>query len=443
MKVETHNHPTAIAPYAGAATGAGGEIRDEGATGRGGKPKAGLTGFNVSHLHLPDMPEKWEQSGKISTKEYGKPDRMASSLEIMTEAPLGSANFSNEFGRPNLCGYFRSFQLDTSKEQDGSEMRGYHKPIMIAGGYGNIKRNLVEKNGIQEGDLLIVLGGPAMQIGLGGGAASSVDSGELDEGLDFASVQRDNAEMERRCQEVIDRCWSLAGDDVESSNSGKDGNPIVSIHDVGAGGLSNAMPELVDDHDMGAHLNLRRIPSLEAGMSPMAIWSNEAQERYVLAIRPESEELFDAICKRERCPYAILGTATTVRQLKVDDDLLEDQPVDMPMQVLLGGTPQMKRSFERSEPQLRALDLSATELTEAVHDVLRHPTVASKSFLISIGDRSITGMVTQDQYVGRYQVPVADCAVTSSGLMSNTGEAMSVGERPPVALIEIQRLQRV
>ena len=435
MKVETHNHPTAIAPYAGASTGAGGEIRDEGATGRGGKPKAGLTGFNVSHLHLPDMPEKWEQSGKVSTKDYGKPDRMASSLEIMTEAPLGSANFSNEFGRPNLCGYFRSFQLDTSKEQDGSEMRGYHKPIMIAGGYGNIKRNLVKKNGIQEGDLLIVLGGPAMQIGLGGGAASSVDSGELDEGLDFASVQRDNAEMERRCQEVIDRCWSLAGDDIESSNSGKDGNPIVSIHDVGAGGLSNAMPELVDDHDMGAHLNLRRIPSLEAGMSPMAIWSNEAQERYVLAIRPESEELFDAICKRERCPYAILGTATTVRQLKVDDDLLEDQPVDMPMQVLLGGTPQMKRSFERSEQQLSALDLSATELTEAVHDVLRHPTVASKSFLISIGDRSITGMVTQDQYVGRYQVPVADCAVTISGLMANTGEAMSVGERPPVALI--------
>ncbi|WP_019671750.1 phosphoribosylformylglycinamidine synthase [Psychrobacter lutiphocae] len=435
MKVETHNHPTAIAPYAGASTGAGGEIRDEGATGRGGKPKAGLTGFNVSHLHLPDLPEKWELSGQVNSKDYGKPDRMASSLEIMTEAPLGSANFSNEFGRPNLCGYFRSFQLDTSAAKDGSEMRGYHKPMMVAGGYGNIKRNLVEKNVIQEGDLLIVLGGPAMQIGLGGGAASSVDSGELDEGLDFASVQRDNAEMERRCQEVIDRCWALAGDDIEASNAGKDGNPIVSIHDVGAGGLSNAMPELVDDHEMGAHLNLRRIPSLEAGMSPMAIWSNEAQERYVLAIRPESQELFDAICKRERCPYAILGTATKIRQLQVDDALLEDQPVDMPMQVLLGGTPQMKREFERKDTALASLQLDDVAINEAVHDVLRHPTVASKSFLISIGDRSITGMVTQDQYVGRYQVPVADCAVTSSGLLSNTGEAMSMGERPPVALI--------
>ncbi|MUG31274.1 phosphoribosylformylglycinamidine synthase [Psychrobacter sanguinis] len=439
MKVETHNHPTAIAPYAGASTGAGGEIRDEGATGRGGKPKAGLTGFNVSHLHLPDMPEKWEQSGQFSTKDYGKPERMASSLEIMTEAPLGSANFANEFGRPNLCGYFRSFQLDTSANQDGSEMRGYHKPIMIAGGYGNIKRNLVEKNSIQEGDLLIVLGGPAMQIGLGGGAASSVDSGELDEGLDFASVQRDNAEMERRCQEVIDRCWALAGNDIEASAASKDGNPIVSIHDVGAGGLSNAMPELVNDHDMGAVLNLRQIPSLEAGMSPMAIWSNEAQERYVLAIRPESEALFDAICKRERCPYAILGTATAIRQLQVDDALLDEQPVDMPMQVLLGGTPQMKRTFEREQKNLAPLDFAdagdSFDIKEAVHDVLRHPTVASKSFLISIGDRSITGMVTQDQYVGRYQVPVADCAVTSSGLLANTGEAMSMGERPPVALI--------
>ncbi|WP_296405629.1 phosphoribosylformylglycinamidine synthase [Psychrobacter sp.] len=435
MKVETHNHPTAIAPYAGASTGAGGEIRDEGATGRGGKPKAGLTGFNVSHLHLPDLPEKWEQSGKVNSKDYGKPDRMASSLEIMTEGPLGSANFSNEFGRPNLCGYFRSFQLDTSKEQDGSQMRGYHKPIMIAGGYGNIKRNLVEKNSIQEGDLLIVLGGPAMQIGLGGGAASSVDSGKLDEGLDFASVQRDNAEMERRCQEVIDRCWALAGNDIQASTTSKDGNPIVSIHDVGAGGLSNAMPELVNDHEMGAVLNLRHIPSLEAGMSPMAIWSNEAQERYVLAIRPESEALFDAICKRERCPYAILGTATKIRQLQVNDELLDEQPVDMPMQVLLGGTPQMRRSFERIQKQLDPLNLENIDISEAVHDVLRHPTVASKSFLISIGDRSITGMVTQDQYVGRYQVPVADCAVTSSGLLSDTGEAMSVGERPPVALI--------
>jgi phosphoribosylformylglycinamidine synthase len=437
MKVETHNHPTAIAPYSGAATGSGGEIRDEGATGRGGKPKAGLAGFHVSHLQLPDMPEAWEQSGKVSTEAYGKPERMASALQIMTEAPLGSANFSNEFGRPNLVGYFRSFQLDTSAEQDGSEMRGYHKPIMIAGGYGNIKRNLVEKNPIQPGDLLIVLGGPAMQIGLGGGAASSVDSGELDEGLDFASVQRDNAEMERRCQEVIDRCWAMAKD-------GNDTNPIVSIHDVGAGGLSNAMPELVNDHELGAVLNLRKVPSLEHGMSPMAIWSNEAQERYVLAIRPESAELFDSICDRERCPYAILGEATEVRELVVDDPLLntkgDAQPVDMPMQVLLGGTPKMQRAFKRTEPNLRPLRLDSVNLTQAVKDVLRHPTVASKSFLISIGDRSITGMIVRDQYVGRYQVPVADCAVTASALVAldgqpMTGEAMSMGERTPVALI--------
>lgn len=428
MKVETHNHPTAIAPFAGAATGAGGEIRDEGATGRGGKPKAGLTGFSVSHLHLPTMPESWETSGKVSAADYGKPARMASALDIMIDGPLGGAAFANEFGRPNLGGYFRTFQLDTSADKDGSQMRGYHKPIMIAGGYGNIKRNLVQKNSIQEGDLLIVLGGPAMQIGLGGGAASSVDSGELDEGLDFASVQRDNAEMERRCQEVIDTCWAMAKDGV-------DNNPIISIHDVGAGGLSNAMPELVDDHELGAHLNLRKVPSLEAGMSPMAIWSNEAQERYVLAIRPENEKLFDEICQRERCPYAILGVATAVRQLVVDDSLLPEQPVDMPMQVLLGGTPKMKRSAVRQSKQLQPLDTSMVDVASSIKQVLRHPTVASKSFLISIGDRSITGMVTQDQYVGRYQVPVADCAVTSTAINATTGEAMAMGERSPVALI--------
>ncbi len=425
MKVETHNHPTAIAPFAGAATGSGGEIRDEGATGRGGKPKAGLAGFHVSHLHLPNMPEKWETSGQVSTKDYGKPERMASALEIMTEAPLGSAAFSNEFGRPNLTGYFRSFQLDISDNQDGSQMRGYHKPIMIAGGYGNIKRDLVQKNAISEGDLLIVLGGPAMQIGLGGGAASSVDSGDLDEGLDFASVQRDNAEMERRCQEVIDTCWAM----------GAEHNPIVSIHDVGAGGLSNAMPELVNDHELGAHLNLRKVPSLEAGMSPMAIWSNEAQERYVLAIRPSDEARFDEICQRERCPYAVLGVATDVRHLKVDDTLLPEQPVDLPMQVLLGGTPKMKRSFNRQAPKLQPLNLANISLSDSIQDVLRHPTVASKSFLISIGDRSITGMIARDQYVGAYQVPVADAAVTTTGLLADTGEAMAMGERTPVALI--------
>ncbi|WP_421648333.1 phosphoribosylformylglycinamidine synthase [Moraxella bovis] len=421
MKVETHNHPTAIAPYAGAATGSGGEIRDEGATGRGGKPKAGLVGFSVSHLHLPEMPEKWE----VQTKAYGKPERMASALEIMTHAPLGSAAFSNEFGRPNLTGYFRSFQLDTSVMHDGSQMRGYHKPIMIAGGYGNIKRDLVEKNAIKQGDLLIVLGGPAMQIGLGGGAASSVNSGSLDEGLDFASVQRDNAEMERRCQEVIDTCWAMEAEH----------NPIVSIHDVGAGGLSNAMPELVDDHELGAVLELRKVPSLERGMSPMAIWSNEAQERYVLAIDPKDEELFTQICERERCPFAILGVATDVRQLKVNDELLPEQPVDMPMQVLLGGTPKMKRSVGRQNVQLTTLNVDEPDIASAVRDVLRHPTVASKSFLISIGDRSITGMVVREQYVGRYQVPVADCAVTITGLLADTGEAMAMGERTPVALI--------
>ncbi|MDO5651608.1 MAG: phosphoribosylformylglycinamidine synthase [Moraxella sp.] len=425
MKVETHNHPTAIAPYAGAATGSGGEIRDEGATGRGGKPKAGLAGFSVSHLHLPNMSEKWETSGQLSTKDYGKPARMSSALEIMTHAPLGSAAFSNEFGRPNLTGYFRSFQLDTSSTQNGSEMRGYHKPIMIAGGYGNIKRDLVQKNPITAGDLLIVLGGPAMQIGLGGGAASSVDSGKLDAGLDFASVQRDNAEMERRCQEVIDTCWAM----------GEQHNPIVSIHDVGAGGLSNAMPELVNDHEKGAVLNLRKIPSLEAGMSPMAIWSNEAQERYVLAIKPNDEALFDEICVRERCPYAVLGVATDVRELKVNDELLSAQPVDMPMQVLLGGTPKMKRQFRRKDTALAELNVDTVDITTAIKDVLRHPTVASKSFLISIGDRSITGMVAQEQYVGRYQIPVADCAVTMSGLTADTGEAMAMGERTPVALI--------
>lgn len=421
MKVETHNHPTAIAPYAGAATGSGGEIRDEGATGRGGKPKAGLTGFSVSHLHLPNMPEKWEKN----TKAYGKPARMASALEIMTHAPLGSAAFNNEFGRPNLTGYFRSFELDTSAMQDGSQMRGYHKPIMIAGGYGNIKRDLVQKNPIKQGDLLIVLGGPAMQIGLGGGAASSVDGGSLDEGLDFASVQRDNAEMERRCQEVIDACWAM----------GAEHNPIVSIHDVGAGGLSNAMPELVHDHELGAVLELRKVPSLERGMSPMAIWSNEAQERYVLAIDPKDEERFTQICERERCPFAILGVATDVRQLKVNDELLPKQPVDMPMQVLLGGMPKMKRSVRRLHPKLTALNIQQSDIAGFVRDVLRHPTVASKSFLISIGDRSITGMVVREQYVGRYQIPVADCAVTMTGLLADTGEAMAMGERTPVALI--------
>ncbi|WP_180022506.1 phosphoribosylformylglycinamidine synthase [Acinetobacter sp. YH16044] len=413
MKVETHNHPTAIAPFAGAATGSGGEIRDEGATGRGGKPKAGLTGFTVSNLNIPGFEQPWEEN-------YGKPSRMASPLQIMIEGPLGGAAFNNEFGRPALNGYFRTFEQNVN-----GEVKGFHKPIMIAGGYGNIRPDHVEKDPIQPGDLLIVLGGPAMLIGLGGGAASSVDSGTMGENLDFASVQRENPEMERRCQEVIDTCWRL-----------EDANPIVSVHDVGAGGISNAMPELVNDHELGAVLDLRKIPSLEPGMSPMEIWSNEAQERYVLAIRPSSLELFESICARERCPFAVLGEATEARHLTVEDPLFENKAVDMPMQVMLGGTPRMSRSYETIER--KGDDFTAetvTDLKDAIYRVLKNPTVASKSFLITIGDRSITGMVARDQFVGKWQVPVADAAVTTTSLVGYTGEAMAMGERPPVALL--------
>lgn len=421
MKVETHNHPTAIAPFAGAATGSGGEIRDEGATGRGGKPKAGLAGFTVSNLNIPGFEQPWEVP-------YGKPSRMASALQIMIEGPLGAAAFNNEFGRPNLCGYFRTFEqaIPTLKGVEGAslEIRGFHKPIMIAGGYGNIRPEHVEKNPIEPGDLLIVLGGPALLIGLGGGAASSVDSGTMGEQLDFASVQRDNPEMERRCQEVIDACWGM-----------EDANPIVSVHDVGAGGLSNAMPELVNDHKLGAILNLRKIPSLETGMSPMEIWSNEAQERYVLAIRPDSLELFESLCARERCPFAVLGEATEARHLTVEDPLFDNKAVDIPMQVMLGGTPRMQRSYDTMTRQGSAFDTSTIDLKDAIFRVLRHPSVASKSFLITIGDRSITGMVARDQMVGPWQVPVADCAVTTTGYQTYTGEAMSMGERPPVALL--------
>ncbi|QGM27205.1 phosphoribosylformylglycinamidine synthase [Acinetobacter towneri] len=413
MKVETHNHPTAIAPFAGAATGSGGEIRDEGATGRGGKPKAGLTGFTVSNLNIPGFEQPWEEN-------YGKPSRMASPLQIMIEGPLGGAAFNNEFGRPALNGYFRTFEQNVN-----GEVKGFHKPIMIAGGYGNIRPDHVEKDPIQPGDLLIVLGGPAMLIGLGGGAASSVDSGTMGENLDFASVQRENPEMERRCQEVIDTCWRL-----------EDANPIVSVHDVGAGGISNAMPELVNDHELGAVLDLRKIPSLEPGMSPMEIWSNEAQERYVLAIRPSSLELFESICTRERCPFAVLGEATEARHLTVEDPLFNNKAVDMPMQVLLGGTPRMSRSYESIERQGDDFDAAqVTDLKDAIYRVIKNPTVASKSFLITIGDRSITGMVARDQLVGPWQVPVADAAVTTTSLQGFTGEAMAMGERPPVALL--------
>lgn len=416
MKVETHNHPTAISPFAGASTGSGGEIRDEGATGRGGKPKAGLTGFTVSNLRLPGFEQPWEAI-------YGKPGRIVSALDIMIQGPLGGAAFNNEFGRPALCGYFRTFEMTVDGLQ-GPEVMGYHKPIMIAGGYGNIRDDHVQKNPIQPGDLLIVLGGPALLIGLGGGAASSMASGASAENLDFASVQRDNPEMERRAQEVIDSCWSMA-----------ENNPIVSVHDVGAGGLSNAMPELVHEHDLGAHLNLRAIPSLEPGMSPVEIWCNEAQERYVLAIRPSSLALFESLCERERCLYAVLGEATAIQHLTVADPLLGNKPVDMPMQVLLGKTPKMSRSFDRQALTQPQFVTQGIILGVAVERVLSLPAVASKQFLITIGDRSITGLVAREQMVGPWQVPVADCAVTASGFNSNFGEAMAMGERTPVAIL--------
>jgi len=416
MKVETHNHPTAISPFPGASTGSGGEIRDEGATGRGAKPKAGLSGFTVSNLRLPDFVQPWEQ-------DYGKPGRIVSALDIMIEGPLGGAAFNNEFGRPNLCGYFRSYEL-TVNGVDGPEVRGYHKPIMIAGGYGNIRAAHVKKNTISPGDKLIVLGGPALLIGLGGGAASSMASGASAENLDFASVQRDNPEMERRCQEVIDACWAL-GDD----------NPIVSIHDVGAGGLSNALPELVHENDLGATLNLRAIPNLEPGMAPMEIWSNEAQERYVIAISPAQLPVFEAFCARERCLYAVLGEATEVRQLTVQDPHFGNDPVHMPMQVLLGKPPKMSRSFTRRDVEQDDFDISAIGFADAAERLLSLPAVASKAFLITIGDRSVSGLVAREQMVGPWQVPVADCAVTATGFNTYLGEAMAMGERTPVAII--------
>ena len=416
MKVETHNHPTAIAPHPGAATGAGGEIRDEGATGRGGKPKAGLTGFSVSNLRIPGFEQPWED-------DYGRPDRIASPLDIMIEGPLGGAAFNNEFGRPNLCGYFRTLELQ-APGINGEERRGYHKPIMIAGGLGNVRDGDVHKNEIPDGAKVIVLGGPAMLIGLGGGAASSMASGESDETLDFASVQRGNPEIERRVQEVIDRCWALG-----------DQNPIVSVHDVGAGGLSNALPELVHDHDRGARLELRKVPSAEPGMSPVEIWCNEAQERYVLAVLPEDLERFSALCDRERAPFAVLGEATSEEHLRVGDEHFGDAPVDLPMDVLFGKPPKMQRAFDREDFERRPFSTDGIELKDAIERVMSLPTVASKSFLITIGDRSVTGLVHRDQMVGPWQVPVADCAVTATGYNQRTGEAMAMGERTPAALV--------
>ncbi|WP_368881570.1 phosphoribosylformylglycinamidine synthase [Shewanella algae] len=417
MKVETHNHPTAISPYPGAATGSGGEIRDEGATGRGSKPKAGLTGFSVSNLKIPGFVQPWEG-------DYGKPDRIVTAFDIMIDGPLGGAAFNNEFGRPALLGYFRTYEQQVCSH-NGVEVRGYHKPIMLAGGLGNIREEHVQKGEISLGAKLIVLGGPAMNIGLGGGAASSMASGQSSEDLDFASVQRENPEMERRCQEVIDRCWQMG-----------DANPIQFIHDVGAGGLSNAFPELVSDAGRGGKFELRNVPSDEPGMSPLEIWCNESQERYVLSVVAENLDTFAAICERERAPFAVVGEAVAEQHLSLGDEHFDNKPIDLPLEVLLGKPPKMSRDVVSQKAQSAALDEASIDLAEAVKRVLTLPTVADKSFLITIGDRTVTGLVNRDQMVGPWQVPVADCAVTAASFDSYLGEAMSMGERTPLALLD-------
>jgi phosphoribosylformylglycinamidine synthase len=412
MKCETHNHPTAISPYPGAATGSGGEIRDEGATGRGAKPKAGLCGFSVSHLRIPGFEQPWEIT-------EGKPARISSALQIMLDGPIGAASFNNEFGRPNLNGYFRSFEARV----DGA-VRGYHKPIMIAGGIGNIDARHAFKAEVPAGSLFIQLGGPGMLIGMGGGAASSMDTGANTEDLDFDSVQRGNAEIQRRAQEVIDRCWQLG-----------DENPVLSIHDVGAGGISNALPEIAHGAGRGARIDLRAPPNEEPGMSPREIWSNEAQERYVLAIAPDSLAMFDALCRRERCPYAVVGTATDDDRLRVEDPHFGNLPVDMSLTALLGKPPKMTRDVKARMRELLPLTLGNMDLHEACHRVLRSATVASKNFLITIGDRTVGGLCSRDPCVGPWQVPVADCAATLMGFQSHAGEAYAMGERTPLALI--------
>jgi len=417
MKVETHNHPTAIAPDPGAATGSGGEIRDEGATGQGAKPKAGLCGFSVSNLRIPGFEQPWEV-------DHGKPGRIVSALDIMIEGPIGAAAFNNEFGRPNLTGYFRTYEQAIPGPDGRTELRGYHKPIMLAGGLGNIRDEHVEKRPFPAGTPLVVLGGPAMLIGLGGGAASSMASGASAEDLDFASVQRANPEMQRRCQEVIDRCWARGED-----------NPVLFIHDVGAGGLSNALPELVHDGGRGGRFDLAAIPSDDPSLSPMELWCNESQERYVLAVAAEQLDEFKAICERERCPYAVVGEATEAEHLALEDAARDERPIDMPLSLLLGKPPRMRREVERLPSPGAPFDTSGIELSEAIARVLRLPTVADKSFLITIGDRSITGLVAREQMVGPWQVPVADCAVTLSDYSGYTGEAMAIGERTPLALL--------
>ena len=414
MKVETHNHPTAISPYPGASTGAGGEIRDEGATGRGSKPKAGLTGFNVSNLNLPGLSEPWEANP------VGKPEHIASPLQIMTEGPLGGAAFNNEFGRPNLTGYFRVFEQDVAGVR-----RGYHKPIMIAGGLGTISDGQTHKLPFGAGTLLIQLGGPGMRIGMGGGAASSMAAGTNTASLDFDSVQRGNPEIQRRAQEVINHCWALG-----------EANPIVAIHDVGAGGISNAFPELVDGAGKGATFDIRKVPLEETGLAPKEIWCNESQERYVLAVDPAKLEQFDAMCKRERSPYAVVGIATDDRELILEDGPGGERPIDMPMDVLLGKPPKVFRDVKRVERTEKPLELTGVKLDEVAFSVLRHPTVASKRFLITIGDRTVGGLSHRDQMVGPWQVPVADCAVTMADYVGFRGEAMSMGERTPLASLD-------
>ena len=416
MKVETHNHPTAISPFPGAATGSGGEIRDEGATGLGAKPKAGLTGFTVSHLRIPGYEQPWES-------DFPHPARMATPLEIMRDGPIGGAAFNNEFGRPNLLGYFRSYEAALPGLPD-NEIRGYHKPIMIAGGLGNVRSEHALKRDVPVGASVVVLGGPTMLIGLGGGAASSLASGTSSEDLDFASVQRGNPEMQRRAQEVIDRCWAM-GDD----------NPILLIHDVGAGGLSNAVPEAVDHSSHGARIELRDVPNAEPGMSPMGVWCNEAQERYVLIVAEERAAEFAALCERENCPHAVIGRLTDDRQLVVNDAEFDNHVVDMPMEMLLGKPPKMTRDVATMPPPSVALDLDGIDLEDAVYRVLRFPTVADKTFLIHIGDRTVGGLCVRDQLVGPWQVPVSDVAITASGFESDTGEAMAMGERTPLAAL--------
>ena len=421
MKVETHNHPTAISPFSGAATGAGGEIRDEGATGRGSKPKAGLTGFSVSNLRIPEFIQPWEKN------DYGSPSRISSALQIMIDGPIGGASYNNEFGRPNIAGYFRTLEI----EHD-DEVKGFHKPIMLAGGIGSINDIHTKKHAIPAGSLLIQIGGPAMLIGLGGGAASSMGTGFNAENLDFDSVQRGNPELQRRAQEVIDRCWQL----------GKD-NPILSIHDVGAGGLSNAFPELVNDGGVGATFQLRSINNEEPSMSPRELWCNEAQERYVLAIEEKDLDLFKLLCERERCPFAIVGIAKNTKELIVEDSLLKKDAVHMDLSILLGKPPKMTRDVIRKQKKLKAFATEDIDIKEAAYRILRYPAVANKMFLIHIGDRSVTGLISRDQLVGPWQLPVADVAVTLSSFDSLLGEAFAIGEKTPIAMIDAKASVRM